>query len=191
MFASIQKRVVSLLQLLLVIIYIIFEELIWEGIAKPVYRMVHALKILHKIEMKLHEVSGAVILVFFTVLLGMVEALGIYAGVLFVSGEVMLGILLYISKIPIAAFTFWVFRITEDKLMEFRWFAWLYHKLMQAIEWVKARDIYHSTIDRLYDIKMRIKTTTAKVKEKYFATESPFMLKIKEIYKTIKATLKK
>jgi len=101
MLSAIKNRLTSLLQLILVIIYIIFEELIWEGIAKPIYEFVHSLKILQKVEVKLHSVNASVILVIFVLLLSIVEALGIYAGILFVSGQVVLGMSLYLSKIPI------------------------------------------------------------------------------------------
>ena len=191
MLSAIKNRLTSLLQLILVIIYIIFEELIWEGVAKPIYETIHALKILQKIEAKLQYVNASVILVIFVILLSIVEAFGIYAGMLFVSGQVMLGLVLYISKIPIAAFTFWLFRVTEDKLMQFGWFKWLYDWIMQAIEWLKTREMYVKTMDRLVEVKKSIKKKFQSVKEKYFANESPFITKIKSLYKTVKASLKK
>ena len=191
MLSAIKNRLTSLLQLMLVIIYIIFEELIWEGVAKPIYETIHGLKILQKIEAKLQYVNASVILVIFVVLLSIVEAFGIYAGMLFVSGQVMLGLVLYISKIPIAAFTFWLFRVTEDKLMQFAWFKWLYEWIMQAIEWLKTREMYVKTMERLGEVKKSIKKKFQSWKDKYFANESPFITKIKSLYKTVKASLRK
>ena len=191
MLSAIKNRLTSLLQLILVIIYIIFEELIWEGVAKPIYETIHGLKILQKIEVKLQGVNASVILVIFVVLLSIVEAFGIYAGMLFVSGQVMLGLALYISKIPIAAFTFWLFRVTEDKLMQFGWFKWLYDWIMQAIEWLKTREMYVKTMERLGEVKKSIKKNFQTFKERYFAKESPFITKIKSLYKTVKASLRK
>lgn len=191
MLSAIKNRLISLLQLLLVIIYIIFEELIWEGIAKPIYETIHGLKILQKIEVKLQHVNASVILVLFVILLSIVEAAGIYAGMLFISGQVMFGLVLYISKIPIAAFTFWLFRVTEDKLMQFGWFKWLYDWIMRAIEWLKTREMYIKTMKRLGEMKTSIKQTFKSLKEKYFANESPFITKIKNLYKSIKTLLKK
>lgn len=187
MLSAIKHKFLSLLQLILVITYIIFEELIWEGIAKPIYEAIHALKILQKVEAKLENVNPTVILVIFVVLLSIVEAFGIYAGILFVSGQVLLGLVLYISKIPIAAFTFWLFRITEDKLMQFGWFKWLYDWIMKAIDWLKSCEMYKKTMERLVQIKIRIKG----LKEKYFAGESPFIEKMKQLYKTVKDSLRK
>jgi len=186
MLTAFKNKLTSLLQLVLVIIYIIFEELIWEGIAKPIYEAIHSLKVLQKVEAKLQHVNASIILVIFVVLLAIVETFGIYAGMLFMSGQVLLGLGLYLSKIPIAAFTFWLFRVTEDKLMQFGWFKWLYEKMMEGIAWLKSREVYISTMQRLKELKVLVKTW----KEKYFAKESPFIVKLKKLYKSVKLTLK-
>jgi len=191
MLTVIKNKFISLLQLMLVMIFIIFEELIWEGIAKPIYEAIHSLKILQKIEAKLQHINAYVILVIFVLLLATVETFGIYAGMLFVSGQVLLGLALYISKIPIAAFTFWLFRVTEDKLMQFGWFKWLYEKMMAGIAWLKSRKMYIETMARLKRVKQRLKQSAKAFKAKYFAKESPFMTKVKRLYKTMKETLKK
>jgi len=191
MLTTIKNKLISLLQLILVIVYILFEELIWEGIAKPIYEAIHSLKILQKVEAKLQHVNPSIILVIFVLLLATVETFGIYAGMLFVSGQVLLGLGLYLSKIPIAAFTFWLFRVTEDKLMTFGWFKWLYEKMMTAIDWLKSREMYIKTMERLKSVKARIKKVVKVFKVKYFSKESLFMTKVKNLYKTIKALLKK
>jgi len=186
MLSTIKHKLITLLQLILVIVYIIFEELIWEGIAKPIYETIHSLKILQKVEAKLEHVNPSVILVIFVVLLAMVETFGIYAGMLFMSGQILLGLGLYLSKIPIAAFTFWLFRVSEDKLMQFGWFKWLYDKMMAGIAWLKSRDIYKETMERIKALNVTVK----KWKQKYFAKESPFVQRVKKLYKSVKASLK-
>lgn len=191
MFSLIKNKFTTLLQLLLVIIYIVFEELIWEGIAKPIYAFVHSFKILQKIEVQLHKMNAYVILVVFIILLAIVQSLGLYAGILFVSGQILFGFLFYVSKIPIAAFTFWVFRVTEDKLMQFGWFKWLYTKIMNTITWLKSREVYVKTMEHLKRLRENLKRSMQVFKTKYFSKESPFMIKVKNLYKTIKASLKK
>ncbi len=191
MLSAIKHKLILLFQLILVIIYIIFEELIWEGIAKPIYETIHGLKMLQKIEAKLQSVNPSMILVLFVVLLVMVEAFGLYAGVLFVSGQAILGLVLYIAKIPIAAFTFWLFRVTEDKLMQFGWFKWMYDQIMKAIDWLKSFEMYQRTMVRLILIKRGLKAWVKAFKEKYFAAKSPFIEKIKHLYTAVKGSLKK
>ncbi|HIP18793.1 MAG TPA: hypothetical protein EYG78_05590 [Sulfurovum sp.] len=191
MLSTIKHKLISLLQLILVLIYILFEEIIWEGISKPIYEFVHSLKILQRVEYLLHAVNAYVILVIFVLMLGLVEALGIYAGLLFVSGKMWHGLSLYLTKIPIAAFTFWMFRITEDKLMTFGWFKWLYGKVMAVIDWLKSLDIYIATMEKLGVYKRKIKAFKIDIKEKYFSKESPFVSKIKRLYKVMKESLGK
>ncbi len=187
MLATLKHKLISLLQLILVLIFIVFEELIWEGIAYPVYKYVHSLQILQRVEKGLHSVNRYVILVIFVVMLVAVEAFGLYAGYLFVSGKVLLGFSIYLGKIPVAAFTFWMFRVTEDKLMKFGWFKWLYDLVIQFIDWLKSLEIYIGTMARLRTWKEKIKA----FRIKYFSKESPFVTKIKRLYKTIKTSLSK
>jgi hypothetical protein len=191
MLSMLKHKLILLLQLIFVLIYIIFEELIWEGIAKPIYDFIHSLKVLQKVETILHSLNAYVILVIFVVLLGIVEALGIYAGVLFVSGMMWHGMTLYLAKIPIAAFTFWVFRITEDKLMLFGWFKWTYDQIMKAIDWLKSCEMYSKTMERLKQIKKSMKEGMKAFKEKYFSKQSPFIEKIKSLYSAMKDSLRK
>ena len=191
MLTTVKNKLISLLQLLLVIIFIIFEELIWEGIAQPIYEAIHSLKVLQKLETKLQHINAYVILVIFLLLLATVEIFGIYAGMLFMSGQVMLGLALYISKIPIAAFTFWLFSATEDKLMQFSWFKWLYEQMMKAINWLKSREIYKRTMEKIKNIKLSISEWKKAFIVKYFSEKSPFMQKVEDLYKTVKDSLKK
>jgi len=189
MVGSIQKRIALLLQIFLVLIFIVFEELVWEGIARPIYQRIHALRILQRIEAKLRSVSPHVILLIFVILLAIVEAFGIYAGLLFVSGHFLLGLGLYLSKIPVAAFTFWLFRVSEDKLMRFGWFKWLYEKIMAAIGWLKSLAVYQETIAKLKVIKADIKAAAHRLKEHYFKEGSPFVKRLKRHYRDLKAHL--
>ncbi|BAF71333.1 hypothetical protein [Sulfurovum sp. NBC37-1] len=191
MLSTIKHKLITLLQLLLVIIFILFEEIIWEGVAYPVYKYVHSLKILQKVEAKLHGVNRYVILVIFVVMLASVEAFGLYAGYMFVSGHILMGLALYLTKIPIAAFTFWMFRVTEDKLMRFGWFKWIYEKIMAAIDWLKSLDIYQSMMLKIKMTKEKIRQFWRSVKVKYFSKESPFVTRLKKLYYSVKQALKK
>jgi hypothetical protein len=191
MLSSIKHRIILLLQLLIVITYLIFEELIWEGIAKPVYGYVHSLRIMQKVETRLQAFNAHIILFLFVIIFAVVQLIGLYAGLLFMSGQILLGMIVYVTKIPLAAFTFWVFRVTEEKLMTFGWFKWVYEKIMALIAWVKSREIYLKTMDRLMQVKVKIKKFSGEIKEKYFSQKSPFMEKIKSLYRTMKDSIRR
>lgn len=187
----IKHKIIRLIQLILVVVFIIFEELIWEGIARPVYRYIHGLKILQKVEEKVRLTPPYAILFIFLILFAVVEGIGIYAGILFVSGKALTGTLLYIAKIPIAAFTFWLFRVSESKLMQFGWFAWSYEKVITTISRIKGSEIYILTIEKAKSIKNKLKFAWIKWKESYLQEDSTFMTKLKRLYRAIKSILRK
>jgi len=180
------QRLLLVLQFALVIIYILFEEIIWEGIAKPIYNHIESLHILKKLEKQISEGNRYLILVTFVVLLLGVEGAGVLAGVFFVKGHFLFGLLLYITKIPIAAFTFWIFKSAKRKLLSFEWFQWLYNKTMNGLAWLKDLDIYKSTMAIISKIKVKLKALIGEIKERYFSKESRFTTELKSFYRYIK-----
>ena len=183
---KIAQRLLLVLQFILVFLFILFEEIIWEGIAKPIYNKIESLRITQKLEKKLSNSNRYMLLTIFTVMILGVEIAGLLAGVLFVQGQVLLGLVLYIAKIPIAAFTFWLFKVSKDKLLSFAWFKWAYDKLMAGLDWLKALDIYKSTVAMMLVFKEKIKKSWKIIKEKYFSKESSFSAELKSFYNYMK-----
>jgi len=183
---KIAQRLLLVLQFILVFIFILFEEIIWEGIAKPIYEKIESLQIIQKIEDKIQHTNRYVLLVVFLVLLLGVEGAGILAGAFFVQGQLLLGLLLYIIKIPIAAFVFWLFKAAKNKLLSFDWFNWAYHKLMDGIDWLKERETYQEAMEKLRKIKVKFKALLHTIKERYFKEESSFSEELKSFYSYIK-----
>ena len=107
------------------------------------------------------------------------ELLGIYAGILFVSGNIVLGIVLYLSKIPIAVVIFWFFNVAKDRLLQFRWLNFLYKNLILIIEKIKHSKIYLMIQERTSMIKDEIK-------KRFFISKIGLKEKIIEIYKLLK-----
>jgi hypothetical protein len=183
---KIAQRLLIVVEFVLVFLFILFEEIIWEGLAKPIYDKISSFRILLRLE-KIINISNRhiVLLSFITLLLG-VEGAGILAGVFFVQGKVLLGSALYITKIPIAGFTFWLFKVAKSKLLSFDWFAWAYKKLMSGIAWLKESSIYKRTITTVGDIKGKIKPILRDIKKRYFTRDSSFVEELKSLYGYIK-----
>lgn len=185
-FQKITQSLLRAFQFVLVFLFILFEEIIWEGIALPLYNKVQSLRILQALQTKVLALNRYVILVLFLILLFGVEGAGLLAGVLFVQGKAFLGMVLYVSKIPIAAFTFWLFRVAKERLLSFDWFAWAYDRLMQGIEWLKSREIYQSTLKHLLRTKEKLKALFRRIKIQYFSQESRFVRDLRRFYRYIK-----
>ncbi len=144
------------IQYLLVFLFIVFEEFIWEGIAVPVGTYLQSLRLLQSLESLIRRMNRYLLLVLFVALFVSVELAGVTAGVLVVRGMGLFGVLLYALKIPIAAFTFWLFRISRDKLLSFAWFRWVYAKLLLFLDWLKSRKIYLRSMEIFRRIKKRL-----------------------------------
>jgi hypothetical protein len=183
---KIAQRLLLVFQFILVFIFILFEEIIWEGIAKPIYEKIQSLKILQKLKAKIAHSNRYVILVVFLVLLLTVELAGLLAGVFFVQGYILFGLTLYMAKIPIAAFVFWLFKVSKRKLLSFEWFSWSYEKLMAGLDWLKDLEIYKTMMEKMSKFKSKIKKQWKSIKVKYFSKDSSFTDELKSFYSYIK-----
>jgi len=142
---------------ILVTVYIVLEELVWENIAEPIYTFIHGLAILQKAEAFIDRLDRHVLLVAFLALFIQVELLGIFALKLIGTGKVIAGTALYAGKIPVAAFTFWLFRVAKEKLMTFGWFKQAYDLVISIIEKIKSSAIHQSIAARLKAVKEWLK----------------------------------
>ncbi len=161
MLKNFYRTVTKIVLTILVFIYLVLEELVWERIAEPIYVFIHGLKILKKVEILIHRLNRYTLLVCFLALFAAVEILGVIAIGLFAQGQVLLATVLYVGKIPIAAFTFWVFRIAQDKLMTFVWFKFCYEWLLAQLLKIKTSAIYVKIKANIASVKMWFKNLWA------------------------------
>jgi len=163
------KRVILYLKVISILIFILFEELIWESIAIPLYRYIDSLKFLEKLEsFILEHLNRYTILILFLTIFIVVEIAGVLAGILIVSGYPLLGFVIYLTKIPIATFTFWLFKVSKGKLLSFGWFNTLYNNLISFIKRIKSSEIYQNILRVWYSLKTiikRIKSSNSEDKE--------------------------
>ena len=168
---------------LIVLGYIFYEELVWERFAKPIVRYIQSLGLLKRLDAYLQGVNGMVILITFVILFLITEIQGIYAGTLLLRGQIILWAIIYAGKIPIAAFTFWLFRATKPKLMAFAWFEKAFDFVMHWINWIKATETYKNIKKKAFEIK-------AYIKKNYMRDDDSTKKKFKRIYTRLKIRLK-
>ena len=173
------KKILNIFLIVLVFIYIIFEELIWEKFAKPIITLISNLQLFQKLVPKILALNPYFVLIFFVSIFVIVELIGIYAGILFISGHIFSAVFIYVLKIPVAAFIFWFFNIAKSKLLEFKWFDFIYNKLILMIEKIKNSSSYILIKEKSLDIKKSIK-------ENIFSTRSKLKKKIMSIYRLLK-----
>ena len=148
-------------EVILVIGFIFFEELIWKKLALPIKDYLTSLEILQKLQIKIESKSLNYILGLFVVVLTITEVAGIYAGLLIVQGAIIAGVILYAIKVGFAGFTFWMFSFTKDKLLTIDWFKTVYDLLMRMFNWIKATRIYRKVQYQVYRTKRYLKNLKA------------------------------
>lgn len=140
-----------------VAVYIILEELVWDTLAQPIYDYIHSLRILQKLEASIETFNRYTLLVIFLALFIQVELLGIISLKMITQGNISEGVVLYIGKIPIAIFTFWLFRISKEKLISFIWFKYSYDLLTAIIDKIKTSAVHQNILARIKAIKSWLK----------------------------------
>lgn len=169
------------LESILVIGYILFEELIWDVFAKPVYQYFKSLIVFDSLKKTFLEMNRHFLLFTFIFILAIVEFLGLFSAFCIINGYFYSGFIVYTSKIPIAAFTFWLFELTKDKLMTFHWLKTSYEYIMNLIEKYVNSDIHVYIKTRITTLKTQLK----RLKLKYLDKEG-FIASIKKHYLVFK-----
>lgn len=148
-----------------VVLYVIFEELIWDLVAEPIYNYVRNLRLLQAIEIRVKTLKPLTVLILFLVLFIQVEGLGVLALGLIAQGNPVLGVSLYLAKLPVAAFTFWLFRVCKDILMTFAWFKYSYEGLEKVIGIIKASNIHQKIVAVIIQTKAWLKSKIQTIKQ--------------------------
>jgi len=170
------------LEIVLVILFIFFEELVWKKLALPVKEYIASLKILDGLQVKISKQTPYTTLAIFLIPLGIAEIMGIYSGMLFISGSVIAGAFLYALKIPIAGITFWIFSFTKEKLLTIDWFETLFSLLMRFIDFIKDTEIYKSVKIKIANYKLYLKSL--------LSGDGSLKEHINKVYEKIKDTFK-
>lgn len=169
---------IGTIQTILVLAFIVLEELVWKRFAMPIKIWIKDLEILNKLKEEILQLNEYIILTLFLIILIAAEGLGLLSTVFFLKGNLIIAGLIYGIKIGIAGFTFWLFDVTKEILFKFNWFKFSYEKLMFWIETFKNSNMYKKT-----------KENIAKLKE-YFKELKKYIIELKKEKGTISEIIK-
>jgi uncharacterized membrane protein len=154
------KRLKHLLLTLIVVTYILFEELIWEGVVIPAHTYISSLHIYERfITFVSSNTNRYVILLLFIAPFIAGEGLGIISGVLAVNLHLVLAIVVYLLKIPLVFIALSVLNAGKEKLMSFIWFAKSYNLITLMLDKIKHSEIYTTISAFAKNIKSRFLST--------------------------------
>jgi len=173
--------VIKVFESILVIGYIIFEELIWNVFVKPIVHYIKSLVLFDNLKSIFLEMNRHLLLTVFIVILIITEVLGLLSGFCLVNGYIFTSISVYACKIPVAVFTFWLFDLTKDKLMTFQWLKTSYEYIMVLLEKLVNSSVYIYIKTKKTAIKTKIKSLVLR----YFGEEG-FISSVKSHYLVFK-----
>lgn len=143
-------------EILLVIGYIVFEEIIWNTFAKPIFEAIKSLAWLDTLKQTFLEMNRYLLVSVFIVILLITEYMGILSLITIAENKIILGVFIYVLKIPIASFTFWLFELTKPKLLTFGWLKVTYDALMKGIDFLTKTTIYQSIKAKVSFMRQRL-----------------------------------
>ena len=179
-----QIFVAKTLESILVIGYILFEELVWNIFAQPIYQYIKSLIVLEPLKKTFLQMHRYLLLTVFIFILVLAEVMGLLAGLCFIEGYFMTGILVYVLKIPVATFTFWLFDLTKIQLMTFNWLKIAYEWVMDMIDKLLNSAIHVYIKSRIMAIRLKMR----QIIRQYYG-EAGFIASIKSHYKAFKPHL--
>jgi len=165
---KILQRIYYYIQLLVLLIYIVLEELIWEEFAKPIYNYIVKLRIAAAFEQFLKRQNRYIPLIFFLSTFVFGELLGLLTPFVLAKGLVIVAVLLYMGKILIVAFAFWLFKIEKERLLSFTILRVAYEKIIFISEKVKSTTLYQKLLKQLKALKSYLKVKIRYIKDKIF-----------------------
>lgn len=172
------------LESVLVIGYLLFEEIIWDLFAKPLISYLKSLAILDRLKQTFLTMNRYLLVTFFLLIFVIAEYMGVLSLITIAQQQLLLGISIYALKIPIAAFTFWLFDLTKPQLMTFPWLKVTYETLLYWIDRIVQSNIYKTIKYKVMVIKQQLREL-----REALLLRNAFVKHMQSIYQSLKAAL--
>jgi len=159
------RRIRNIIFILLIMLYILFEELIWNTAVAPLIRSLSAFhfyrRFLDYIQMRAGRTT---VLILFIVPFLIGEAIGILSGILAAKLYIVSAILLYACKIPLIVVALAILQNGKVKLLSIGWFALAYRWITHQLEKLHSSSLYLQTINLIRHIRQRVASRSARTK---------------------------
>jgi len=160
------KFIYKALEFLLIGIFILLERVVWK-LTEPVVTYLRELGILQKLRAKIEKQNRYVVLFIFLVPFLISEVTGTMALGYISMAEFKIGIPLYLSKIPLGIFSFWILDIEKERLLSFKWFEKCYNFAIKIIDKIKNSKAYINVMNRYFIVKTKVLEFFSYCKEKW------------------------
>jgi len=153
------RRIRNTLLIFLLLIYLLFEELIWKSAVIPVIRFFSAFHLYRRFLDYVRLRAGRItVLILFTVPFLLGEIIGILSGILAARLFLLSAALLYACKIPLIVVALAILQNGKEKLLTFGWFELSYIWTIKQLDRLHESVLYRQTTLAINQIRTRLKS---------------------------------
>jgi hypothetical protein len=138
----------------LVILYILFEELVYNAVILPVSERIRSLQVIQRLNILLARFGRYAILLTFVMLFMLSEGLGAAALVMLAQGLVLIGVVLYAVKTLLGIYAFVILHHHKETLFSFAWFVYTYGKVVAVLDKIKSSGAYLEVVAVAHKVKL-------------------------------------
>jgi len=174
------KRIIKYLKIVGVVFFILFEEILWRKIGKPLHNKIKSLKITIRFREWVNDIEHrySLLLIFLApVFIDIV--LSYMFGVAMAHAMIFTAIGIYVLKAVASVIMFLIFNIAKKRLVSFTIIRYSYYYILR----IKSSRVFRRT--KKYTQK--IKKELSELKNTYFDGDSKLLIELQKIYKNIKA----
>jgi hypothetical protein len=174
------RRLWNLLLVFVLLIYILFEELIWENTVVPIIKYISEFhfyrRFLEYVQLRANR-NTVLILFIIPFLIG--EVVGVFSGILVAQLHFFSAMLLYACKIPLIVVALAILQSGKEKLLTFGWFAVCYLWIIQQL-------------DRLHESRLyqQIHLTITQVRKRFSGRSNQMIRRVGYIYNRMRYATK-
>jgi len=129
------KKLIIFLEMSLVLIYLVFEEILWNRIGQPLYKRIKCLKLYSRFEAYLNsDINPWILLSIFLLPFVLMEVMAVLAGKMFLTGHFYLGLFFYSLKAAATVPVVTIFSLGKEKLLQFKIIKLGYNMILWLIE---------------------------------------------------------
>lgn len=151
------RRIRNAALVLIILTYILFEELIWNTAVVPVIRYVSAFHLYRRFLEYIRLKAGRITVLFlFSVPFLIGEGIGVLSGILAAKLYLFSAVLLYACKIPLVVVALAILQNGKEKLLSFGWFALCYTWTIRQLDKLHNAPLYLQTLHIIRRIRERL-----------------------------------
>lgn len=152
---------------LLIILYILFEELIWKNAVGPIIRYIAGFHLYRQFLDYVRFRAGRFsVLILFMLPFALGEAVGTGSALMAAQLHLLSAAILYTLKIPLIVISLGILQNGKEKLLSYQWFALCYGWTMKQIDRLHSSRLYRQIYIVSVQVRNRFKNRSSRLKRR-------------------------